>query len=116
MASDSLGPAPDRFPDSAYCPAFQATLELLGRRWTAAVMRAMFTSPLRFNEVVRLVPGISHRLLMERLVELQEAGLVARCGAGRYGLTEQGLDLQPVFEAVESWNRRWLAPPDAPTT
>jgi len=101
----------EEFPDSAYCPAFQATLELLGRRWTAAIMRALFAGSLRFNEAGRLIPGISHRLLIERLTELQEAGLVERADEGSsqfYRLTEQGRDLQHVFEAVEVWNRRWL--------
>jgi DNA-binding HxlR family transcriptional regulator len=101
----------DEFPDSAYCAAFQATLELLGRRWTAAIMRALFASGLRFNEAGRLIPGISHRLLTERLGELQQAGLVERGEDGStqlYRLTEQGRDLRPIFEAVEAWNRRWL--------
>lgn len=114
MASPSS--EPDPFPDSAYCPAFQATLELLGRRWTAAVMRALFAGPLRFNEAGRVIPGISHRLLTERLAELQAAGLVERREAGSaqlYRLTEQGRDLRGIFEAVEAWNRRWLAEPGA---
>lgn len=112
MASANPGSVSDPFPDSAYCPAFQATLELLGRRWTAAVMRALFVGPLRFNEAGRVIPGISHRLLTERLAELQAAGLVERCESGSgqvYQLTEQGRDLQGIFEAVEAWNRRWLA-------
>jgi len=101
----------DGFPESSYCPAFQATLELLGRRWTAAIMRALFAGPLRFNEAGRLIPGISHRLLTERLAELREAGLIERQDEGAsqlYQLTEQGRDLRPIFEAVEAWNRRWL--------
>lgn len=104
----------DEFPDSPYCAAFQATLELLGRRWTAAVMRALFAAPLRFNEAGRVIPGISHRLLTQRLAELQRAGLVERCEEGStqlYRLTEQGRDLRAIFQAVESWNRRWLAGP-----
>jgi DNA-binding HxlR family transcriptional regulator len=101
----------DEFPDSAYCAAFQGTLELLGRRWTAAIMRALFVGPLRFNEVGRLIPGISHRLLTERLAELQLAGLVERDEDGSaqlYGLSEQARDMRRIFEAVEAWNRRWL--------
>lgn len=101
----------DEFPDSPYCAAFQATLELLGRRWTAAIMRALFTGPVRFNEVGRLIPGISNRLLTERLAELQMAGLVERREDGPvqvYRLSEQGRDLRCIFEAVDAWNRRWL--------
>jgi len=112
MASTEQPPdCTDEFPDSAYCAAFQATLELLGRRWTAAIMRALFPGPLRFNEVGRLIPGISNRLLTERLAELQQAGLVEHCEDGStqlYRLSEQARDLRRVFEAVEAWNRRWL--------
>ncbi len=74
-------------------------------------MRALFAAPLRFNEVGRLIPGISHRLLTERLAELQQAGLVERCEDGStqlYRLSEQARDLRRIFEAVEAWNRRWL--------
>ena len=105
------GAADQGFPDSAYCPAFQATLELLGKRWTAAIMRALFAGPLRFNEAGRLIPGLSHRLLIERLSELQTVNLVERHDDGSvqvYRLTDQGLDLRHIFEAVEAWNRRWL--------
>ena len=74
-------------------------------------MRALFAGPLRFNEASRLIPGISHRLLTERLAELQQAGLVERREDGStqlYRRSEQGRDLRRIFEAVEVWNRRWL--------
>lgn len=111
-STERLPDRADEFPDSPYCAAFQTTLELLGRRWTAAIMRALFAGPVRFNEVARLIPGISHRLLTERLAELQQAGLVERREDGAtqlYRLSEQGCDLRRIFEAVEAWNRRWLA-------
>jgi len=110
-SAERLHDRADEFPDSPYCAAFQATLELLGRRWTAAIMRALFAGPVRFNEMGRLIPGISHRLLTERLAELQQAGLVERREDGAtqlYRLSEQGRDLRRIFEAVEAWNRRWL--------
>lgn len=107
----------EEFPGSLYCPVFQATLELLGRRWTAAVLRPLFVGSLRFNEAGRVIPGISHRLLVERLAELQAAGLIERreeAGVQVYQLTEQGRDLRSIFEAVEAWNRRWGPEPPHP--
>lgn len=74
-------------------------------------MRALFTGSLRFGEAGRLIPGLSHRLLAERLSTLRDAGLVERYEEGAtplYRLTEQGRDLRCIFEAVETWNRRWL--------
>ncbi len=95
---------------SPYCPYFQQTLELLGRRWTAAILRALMSGAERFSDIKAAVPGLSHRLLAQRLRELIEAGLVVRIRRGRtalYRLTERGKALRPVFEAVDRWNTRW---------
>lgn len=101
------------FHDSEYCEYFQATVELIGRRWTASILRSMFAGASRFSEITAVVPNLSSRLLTERLGELIEAGLVSRRLAGgvtRYELTPRGRDLEGVFQALENWNYRWLAP------
>jgi len=98
------------FPHSAYCPYFQAAIELIGRRWTASILRALFAGAERFTDIARTVPGLSHRLLAERLAELQDAGLVViepGIKHGTYRLTPKGRDLQRVFTELEAWNRRW---------
>lgn len=103
------------FPDSAYCLYFQATLELIGRRWTGAILRPLFAGEARFSEIAGVVPDLSHRLLTERLTELQEAQVVERDtggGAPVYRLTERGRDLQAVFAEIEAWNARWVEQPD----
>ncbi len=104
------------FSETAYCPYFQATLELIGRRWTGAILRPLFAGEARFSELARVVPDLSHRLLTERLSELQEAGIVERDtdrGAPAYRLTERGRDLESVFTEIEAWNVRWVEQPDA---
>jgi len=92
-----------------YCARFQSTIELIGRRWSASILRALLTGAHRFCEISSTIPGISHRLVSERLAELIDAGLVAPEEGGRgYHLTEAGADLADVFEELDRWNRRWV--------
>lgn len=98
------------FPHNAYCPYFQRAIELIGRRWTASILRALFADRDRFTDIAHTVPGLSHRLLTERLEELREAGLVTvepGIKHGTYRLTECGEDLRAVFHELEAWNARW---------
>jgi DNA-binding HxlR family transcriptional regulator len=107
------------FPASAYCPVFQASLEFLGARWTASILRVLFARKLvRFTDLLEAVPRLSSRLLSQRLDELTAAGVVTRLpgnGHPRYALTDKGRDLSEVFAALERWNRRWAVPPEAST-
>jgi len=99
-----------QFPHNAYCPYFQEAIELIGRRWTASILRALFSGAERFTDIAHTVPGLSPRLLTERLDELREAGLVTiepGIKHGTYRLTERGRDLESVFREFEAWNARW---------
>jgi hypothetical protein len=60
------------------CSAYHAAIELIGKRWTGAILFVLLDGPLRFSEVKVLVPDLSDRLLSERLKELgAEAGIGA---------------------------------------
>ena len=95
------------------CPHFHAAIELIGKRWTGAILCALTESPLRFGELARAVPGLSDRLLSQRLRELEEEGLVERdVEAGTpvrvtYSLTEKGSGLRPVIGELREWANRW---------
>jgi DNA-binding HxlR family transcriptional regulator len=99
--------------DAAVCPHFHAAIELIGKRWTGAIVSALTERPLRFGELVKTVPGLSDRLLSRRLRELEEEGLVERDvepGAPvrvTYSLTEAGADLQPAIAELKTWAQRW---------
>ncbi|MCL1599473.1 MAG: helix-turn-helix transcriptional regulator [Actinomycetia bacterium] len=100
----------EAFPHGDYCPNFQRTIELIGRRWTASILRALFAGKERFTDIAQTVPGLSHRLLTERLEELKEADLITiepGTKHGTYRLTERGRDLLGVFQELEDWNARW---------
>ncbi|HBB98003.1 MAG TPA: hypothetical protein DC054_21685, partial [Blastocatellia bacterium] len=60
------------------CVRFHHAVELIGRRWTGAVISLMMRGPQGFNEMLTAVPGLSDRLLTERLRELESEGLVRR--------------------------------------
>jgi DNA-binding HxlR family transcriptional regulator len=96
--------------DAAHCPRFQESIEFLGRRWTASILRRMFEGPVRFTDLLDAVPHLSSRLLTQRLEELCRAGVIShrlQDGCPRYELTGMGRDLEPVFLAIDRWNRRW---------
>ena|SRR5947209_6035361 len=97
-----------------FCPRFHRAVEMIGRRWSGVIIRAMLPGPQCFNEMLATVPGLSDRLLTERLRELETAGLVRRTVlAGppvrvSYELTEAGRALEPVIEALSRWAERWV--------
>jgi DNA-binding HxlR family transcriptional regulator len=69
--------------------------------------------PLRFGELAKVVPGLSDRLLSQRLRELEDEGLVEReVEPGSpvrvtYSLTEAGAELGPAIDELRTWGRRW---------
>lgn len=97
------------------CPHFHAAIELIGKRWTGAIVCALTERPMRFGELRRVVPGLSDRLLSQRLRELEEEGLVRReVEAGTpvrvtYSLTRCGEDLGPVIHELKLWAKRYSA-------
>ena len=61
-----------------FCPYFHHAVELIGRRWTGAIVRAMLAGCCRFSDISEAIPGLSDRLLSERLKELEAADVVTR--------------------------------------
>ena len=102
---------------SSYCPRFQRAVEVIGRRWTGAIVRPLMTGSRRFSEIADTVPGISDRLLSERLKELEAEDIVERVVVPStpvrvdYRLTAKGRELVPVFEALGAWSERWIPLP-----
>lgn len=100
-------------PTGSVCPHFHAAIELIGKRWTGAIVCALTERPMRFGELGKAVPGLSDRLLSQRLRELEEEGLVQRhVEAGSpvrvtYSLTEMGAELGPAIAELRSWAKRW---------
>ena len=111
QAGSSAGGTEGR--DSKVCAHFHHAVELIGRRWSGAIISVMMGGPQCFNELLSAVPGLSDRLLTERLRELESEGLVRRTVLPgppvrvSYELTEAGDDLKPVIEGLTQWAERW---------
>jgi DNA-binding HxlR family transcriptional regulator len=96
------------------CSAYHAAIELIGKRWTGAIVFVLLDGPLRFSEVKVLVPDLSDRLLSERLKELEGEGIVERRASEgvpmriEYVLTEKGRALEPAVRSLKVWARSWL--------
>jgi DNA-binding HxlR family transcriptional regulator len=99
-----------------FCPRFHAAVELIGRRWSGAIIRALLSGPRRFKDLVAVVPSMSDRLLAERLRELELAGIVQReISSGppvrvAYALTEAGQELDRPIAQLAAWAERWIRP------
>jgi DNA-binding HxlR family transcriptional regulator len=106
---------------SACCPYYHEAVELIGRRWTGAILAVLMREPepLRFSEIAGAVPQLSDRLLSERVKELEARGLVAREMISgppvrvEYTLTPMGRSLAPALDELAAWARRWLEEPEA---
>jgi DNA-binding HxlR family transcriptional regulator len=96
------------------CPNFQAAVELVGRRWNGAVLLAASMGATRYSEFLTAVPGISDRLLAQRLRELEAETLLAREVIPttpvqiNYRLTERGSELVEAMRPLIGWSERWL--------
>lgn len=97
------------------CPDFHFAVELVGRRWSGAILYALAERPHFFAELSHAVPGLSDRLLSQRLRELEAEGLVDRSvhegppARVSYALTEKGRALAPALRELRAWARRWHA-------
>jgi DNA-binding HxlR family transcriptional regulator len=98
----------------ACCARLHRAVELVGKRWTGAILSVLMDGPLRFSEVRQLVPDLSDRLLSERMKELEAEGIVERRAEEgpamhlRYALTPKGRALEPALHALKEWAHTWL--------
>jgi DNA-binding HxlR family transcriptional regulator len=96
------------------CAKFHKAVELIGGRWTGAVIRLLLSERMRFAELRSAIPDISDRMLSERLRELETEGIVARIVVPEtpvrveYELTEKGRALEQALCAVGRWAERWV--------
>ena len=95
-----------------FCPIARSS-ELLAERWTPIIVRNLLNGCHTFNEIRQGAPGISTALLAQRLEALERHGVLLRTvkPSGRgvtYELTEMGLALRAVLNAMGQWGATWL--------
>lgn len=92
------------------CP-LTAALRAIGGKWNLICLYWLEIEPRRFNELRRLMPDISHKVLTESLRGLEDEGLVTRTVRSRlpshvvYALSPYGESVTPLIEAVRAWGR-----------
>lgn len=83
--------------------------EVIARRWTPQLLIVLMQGPARFIELAAAVPGLSGRVMSERLKDLQKEGLVSRTVdpgppiTSTYRLTAEGERLRPAIVALCGW-------------
>lgn len=98
---------------SPCCALYHHAVELVGKRWTGAILLVLMDGPLRFCEIRQLVPDVSDRLLSERLKELEAEEVVARNVYDEtpvrveYSLTPKGQALKPALTALKAWSHTY---------
>ena len=101
---------------ASYCP-MRATLALLGQKWVPRIVYELMRGKRRFNELACVVGGCNSRTLRDRLVGLEELGVIERHVIAvtppwvEYELTEKGQKLGEVLRRLEEWARAYMADP-----
>ena len=99
-----------------YCPLAKTTT-LIGDYWTPLIVRELLHGRQHFNDLIRSLPEISRSLLASRLKSMERAGIVeclrrdAR-NATTYRLTQAGVELRGVLDAMSLWGERWTPEPE----
>jgi DNA-binding HxlR family transcriptional regulator len=103
------------------CPRFHRASELIGRRWTGAIIYVLLGSPRRFADLREAIPDITDRMLSERLQELEQETIVERTVFPNtpvrieYSLTDKGRALTSAMDAIARWADHWVDA-EAPAT
>jgi DNA-binding HxlR family transcriptional regulator len=105
----------------ALCARFHQASELIGRRWTGAIIFVLLLKTCRFAPLRDAIPDITDRMLSERLQELEEEGLVERSVVPdtpvrvEYSLTKKGKALAAAIGSIAEWAEKYIALPEAKT-
>lgn len=95
-----------------------SAMGIIGNKWTALILRDLFTGPKRFCELERSVGGINPRTLSQRLDDLEANGIICKQSFTltppriEYALTQKGTDLLPVLQAMAKWGTKHYDAPD----
>ena len=97
-----------------YCPKYEHAMSVLSKRWMGLILRALLSGETRFNAICAYVPGLSDRLLSDRLKELEAEAIIERHVYPEtpvrveYRLTPKGESLRSVVDAIQTWSDAWL--------
>lgn len=90
-----------------------AAMHIIGNKWTALILRDLFSGPKRFCELERSVGSINPRTLSQRLDDLEARGIISRTSYAEvpprteYALTYKGQDLHPILKQMAAWGNKY---------
>src|SRR2546423_14605126 len=99
---------------SQVCSPFHRAIELIGTRWTGAILQALLQGRTRYASIKAAIPDITDRMLSERLRSLEAEDLVSRSVVPdtpvrvEYELTKKGQELQDALIEIGNWAERWI--------
>jgi DNA-binding HxlR family transcriptional regulator len=105
--------------DPELCPRFHRASELIGSRWTGAIIYVLLKKRCRFATLRDAIPQITDRMLSERLHELEQEGILERSVVPEtpvrveYELTRKGRALAAAFDAIAHWAEKWVTVDEA---
>jgi DNA-binding HxlR family transcriptional regulator len=100
------------------CPRFHLAVELVGSRWSGAIINRLLDGRARYNELRATIPEISDRMLSERLRELESEHVLTRIVIPEspvrveYELTAKGRALEEAMTAIGKWATKWVTDED----
>ncbi|GEK91372.1 winged helix-turn-helix transcriptional regulator [Alkalibacterium kapii] len=107
-------PAVNTNQEKVICPKFEQTFSILGKKWMGLIIDVLLDGPRRFKDISQAITGVSDRVLVERLKELEKENIVTReldddCDMkSGYCLTEKGKSLKNVMLEVQLWADQWV--------
>jgi DNA-binding HxlR family transcriptional regulator len=95
------------------CPA-EITLKIIGGRWRLMILHELYSGVTRFGDLHRSLKGISQKILVQQLRELEKERVINRKVYPQvppkveYSLTDKGKALRPIIDAMEQWGVKHL--------
>jgi DNA-binding HxlR family transcriptional regulator len=95
------------------CP-LEATLDVIGGKWKGVILHHLLGGTKRFNELRRLMPDVTQRMLTRQLRELENDQIVVRVvfpevpPKVEYSLTEYGQTLESILKMMQKWGAKYI--------
>ncbi len=103
----------ERYDCNFGCPV-EAALEAIGGKWKGVILYHLQSGPKRFNELRRLIPDVTQRMLTKQLRELESDQIINRHVYAEvpprveYSLTDFGGTLTPILAALKEWGTQYI--------
>ena len=97
-----------------YACSVEAALDVIGNKWKGVILFHLLDGTKRFNELRKLIPSVTQRMLTLQLRELEKHGIIVRKvypevpPKVEYSLTSFGMELKPLLLSLREWGSRFM--------